>query len=184
MTRVAAHLRRLGSETGTMLIELVIGMMFLAVAVSALMAVFASTQVSLRNAGIEGTALTLAESQIEAYKTMAYTEMRISTATIPSSGDPYVTANSLDATIPASTGQFGGGTATTTTCAAPTSPVPECAVQTMTGPDGRTYRIDSYLHEASGLKTLTVVVRIVTAGAPGAIRARATTAFDPANPPS
>jgi type II secretory pathway pseudopilin PulG len=184
MSGMRAHLRRLGSETGTMLIELVIGMMFLAVAVSALMAVFASTQVSLRNAGIEGTALTLAESQIEAYKTMAYNDMRMSSSTIPGSGDPYLTANSIDSTIPSPSGQFTGGTSSSTACAAATTPIPDCAVQTLNGPDGRTYRIDSYLHEVSGLKTLTVAVRQVIGGAPGSIRARATTAFDPANPPS
>lgn len=184
MNAVRAHLRRLGSETGTMLIELVIGMMFLAVAVSALLAVFASTQLSMRNAGIEGTALTLAESQIETYKTMAYNDMKISTATIPGSGDPYLTANSSDSTIPSASGQFGGGTSSSTACATPTTPIADCAVQTLAGPDGRTYRIDSYLHEVSGLKTLTVAVRQVQGGTPGAIRARATTAFDPANPPS
>lgn len=167
-----------------MLVELLIAMSFLAVAVAALIGVFASTQISLRNAGIEGTALTLAESQIEVYKTMAYAEMAISSATIPGGSDSYVTANSLDATMPVASGQFTGGTSTAGACTNVTTLVADCATQTITGPDNRAYRVDTYVHEASGLKNVTVVTRQVVAGVAGWIRARATTAFDPANPPS
>lgn len=165
-----------------MLVELLIAMTFLSVAVAALIAVFASTQISLRNAGIEGTALTLTESQIEVYKTMSYAEMAISSATIPGSTDVYVTANSTDATMPVATGQFTGGTSTA--CTDVTFLVADCATQTITGPDDRFYRVDTYVHEASGLKNVTVVARQVVAGVVGKVRARATTAFDPANPPS
>lgn len=184
MSGVRAQLRQASSETGTMMVELVIAMMFLAVAVSALVSLFASSQISLRNAGIEGTALTLAESQIEVYKTMAYDDMMIDSSTLPGSTDPYVTASGTDSTMPSATGQVTGGTSGSTACAAPTTPISDCAVQTLTGADGRTYRIDTYVHAAGGLKKLTVAVRQVLEGTPGKIRARATTAFDPANPPS
>jgi type II secretory pathway pseudopilin PulG len=180
--RVLRRQRRVRDETGSMLIELLIAMTFLSIAVAALVGVFASTQISLRNTGIEGTALTLAESQIEVYKTMAYADMEISSVTIPGSGDVYVTANSTDATMPLSTGQVTGGT--TTACTNVVDLVADCATQTTTGPDGRSYRIDTYVHEASGLKSVTVVTRQVVNGVVGHVRARASTAFDPANPPS
>ena len=167
-----------------MLVELVVAMSFLAIAVSALIAVFASSAISLRNAGIEGTALTLADSQVETYKTISYGAMKVDAATIPGGGDPYVTANASDATIPPSTGQVTGGTVGTSACAAATTPLSECATQTLTGPDNRTYRIDTYVHEASGVKKVTVAVRQMIGGSPGPIKARATTAFDPANPPA
>jgi type II secretory pathway pseudopilin PulG len=176
--------RRTTDETGTLLVELLIAMTFLSVAVAALVGVFASTQMSLRNAGIEGTALTLAESQIEVYKTMAYADMKISGATIPSSGDPYTTAYVSDSTMPVASGQYTGGTSTTTSCTNVTVLLSDCATQTTTGADGRSYRVDTYVHEASGLKQVTVVTRQVVTGTVGRIRARASTAFDPANPPS
>ena len=47
-----------------MLIELLIAMTFLAVAVGALIAVFASTILSLRHTSVEGNALTLADKQM------------------------------------------------------------------------------------------------------------------------
>lgn len=163
-----------------MMMELVVAMMFLGIAVSAMITVFASSMISLRNAGIEGTALTLAESQMEGFKTLAYADMRLDTATVPSGGDVYHTASAQDPTIPSSSGIVGGGTVGTTACAAPARPVMECAVQTLTGPDGRTYRVDTYVHEAGGLKSVTVLTRIVEDGTIGRVKARATTAFDPA----
>jgi Tfp pilus assembly protein PilV len=184
---MADDLRMMGSprasdEQGTLLIELLIAMTFMSLAVAALVGVFASTQISLRNAGIEGTALTLAESQIEVFKTMPYDDMKISASTLPGGGDPYVTANASDSTIPPSTGQVTGGTSTA--CTNVTQLVGDCAVQTTTGADGNSYRVDTYVHSAYGLKTVTVVARQVVAGTVGRVRARASTAFDPANPPS
>ncbi len=167
------------------MIELVIAMVFIAVAVSALISVFAAGQLSLRNAGREGTALTLAETQLEAYRTMPYAELRIDPATLPAEADPYVTASSLDASIPGSGGQVledvpGIGTAE---CAAAIRLLQGCATQLLTGPDGRSYRLDTYIHESGGLRHVTVISRRVADGV-ATIEARATTSFDPANPPA
>ena len=93
-----------------MLIELLIAMTFIVVAVGALMASYAASMVSLHRSGTEGTALTLADRQIEAYKSLPYDSIQLASSTIPGGSDPYVTANSSDATIPSSTGQITGGT--------------------------------------------------------------------------
>jgi hypothetical protein len=175
---VARRVRR--DERGIMMMELVIAMFFLAVAVAAMLTLFASSMISLRNAGVEGTALTLAESQMEGYKTLPYADMVLDSSTVPAGGDVYHTASSQDATIPSSSGLVGGGTVGTTACAAPARPLTECAVQTVVGPDGRSYRIDTYVHEGGGLKSVTVLTRIFENGAVGRVKARATTAFDPA----
>ncbi|MGL6279847.1 MAG: type IV pilus modification PilV family protein [Gaiella sp.] len=179
---VRALARRLaGDQRGIMMMELVIAMAFLSIAVGAMIGVFASTMISLRNAGIEGTALTLAESQMESYKTLPYADMKIDSATIPASGtDPYNTASTEDATIPSPGGQVAGGSVGTSACAAPTRPLAECAVQTIAGPDNRSYRVETYVHESGGLKSVTVVARIIENGVPGKIKARASTKFDPA----
>jgi type II secretory pathway pseudopilin PulG len=176
--RLAARIAR--DERGIMMMELVIAMTFLALAVGAMLTVFASSMISLRNAGVEGTALTLAESQMEAYKTLTFAQIGLDTSTVPSGSDPYNTANSTDSTMPTSSGLTGGVAVAAGACTAPTRPVVGCAVQTLNGPDGRQYRVDTYVKTSGTLKTVTVVARIYENGAVGRIKARASTAFDPA----
>jgi Tfp pilus assembly protein PilV len=188
MTLLRRTRSRLGDEAGSMLLELVLSLVFLAVAVGALLSVFASSMISLRNAGISGTAQTLVERQMEVYKTLPYPSLRLSAATVPGGSDVYVT--SPPATV--STG-FANVTAGATTpsseCVSPTQAKGECAKQTFTGPDGRTYRVDSYVIAATpsggrpGVK-ITVAVRIMTGSTAGPIKAQTTSAFDPASPPS
>src|SRR4029079_16678349 len=134
-------LRQLRSDgSGSMLLELVIAMTFIVVAVGALMSTYASSMISLRHSGTEGTALTLADRQIEAYKSLPYDSIQLGSSTIPSGTDPYVTARSARATIPASTGQITGG-APAASCTTSTEAVVGCATQTWTGPDGQPYRV-------------------------------------------
>ncbi len=184
------RIRTLRSESGFMIVELLIAMTFLVVAVGALMALYASTIVDLRHSSTEGNALTLADKQMEVYKTLPFSGIIIDSSTIPSGSDPYVTAHSTDVTIPSSSGQVTGGTIGSSACSAPTQAQAQCATQNWTGPDGLAYRVDSYIVSAtpSGggrtVKEVTVVVRKVVSGTVGAgIWARATSAFDQSNPP-
>ena len=180
--RIRRLIRRLGSSSGTMLVELLIALTFLAVAVAALVSVYSASLFSLRHSSIEGNALTLADKQMETFKTLPYASIAIDTTTIPGSG-LYVTSpppnltSSQQAAI--TTGQVSGGT------------VP--ATQTVTGPDNRTYEIDTYVFKTSagsGYEEYvqpTVAVRLVTGGVAGSIRAQSTSAFDSASthaPPS
>lgn len=185
---VRKALRALNSdEDGSMLIELVIAMTFIVLAVGALMTSYASSMISLHHSGTEGTALTLADRQIEAYKSLPYDSIQLASSTIPSGSDPYVTAHSSDASIPSSTGQITGGTASS--CTGSTQAVVGCATQTWTGPDNQPYRVDTYIvaYTPSGgraIKQVTVAVRQMISGSPGSkIWSRATSEFDQSNPP-
>jgi prepilin-type N-terminal cleavage/methylation domain-containing protein len=60
------------SEEGFGLVELLIAMTILAIGIGATLAVFSSSIISLRHASRAGTALTLAERQLEAYRAMPY----------------------------------------------------------------------------------------------------------------
>ena len=100
--------RRAADDDGFGLIELLIAMTMLTIAIGALVTVFTSSAVSLRRAGQKGTALTLADTQMEKYRTRTFTAVRIDGTLIPTSGT-YVTANSTDSTIPASTNQAVAG---------------------------------------------------------------------------
>jgi Tfp pilus assembly protein PilV len=172
-----------------MLVELLIAMTFIVVAVGALMASYAASMVSLHRSATEGTALTLADRQIEAYKSLPYASIQVASSTIPASGtDPYNTANTADSTIPSATGQLTGGTVASS-CTASTEAVTGCATQTWTGPDNQPYRVDTYItaYTPSGgraIKRITVAVRRMESGSPSTkIWSRATSEFDQSNPP-
>ena len=179
--------RRAADDDGFGLVELLIAMTMLSIAVGALLAVFTSSAVSLRRAGQKGTALTLADTQMEKYRTRTFTAVRIDGTLIPTSGT-YVTANSTDSTIPPSTNQAVAGQNGDEPCSTVDEPAACLPVQNVTGPDGHTYRVDTYVNyvnndgtlsvrtPASGLnlKRVTVVVRD---GSTGAIMARESSAF-------
>lgn len=186
-----SRLRLVHEESGSLLIELVLAMIMLAVALGALMSLYTSNIMSLRNVSIEGTALTLVDRQMEVYKTLPYAEIRLDTSTVPAGTiDPYKTANASDATIPPATGLVSGGSVSSSVCAAPTKAEPACAVQFWTGPDDRAYRVDSYITSVTpsgggrAVKSVTVVVRRVVDGvASTKIWGRAMSVVDQANPP-
>jgi hypothetical protein len=144
--------------------------------------------VSLRHSAREGTALTLADRQIEAYKSLPYDAIQLGSPTIPGGSDPYVTAHSSDATIPASSGQITGGSPAAS-CTTSTMAVVGCATQTWTGPDGQPYRVDTYIVSVTpatgrNIKKVTVAVRQMINGSPDSkIWSRATSEFDQSNPP-
>ena len=56
---------------------------------------FASSAVSLRRAGQKGTALALADTQMEWYRRLTFTGIRINGSEIPSTGS-YTTAHAGD----------------------------------------------------------------------------------------
>jgi Tfp pilus assembly protein PilV len=153
--RVRSILRRLRREEGGMgLVELLIAMTMLTVGVLALLATYSSSSASLVRSARVGTAVTIADKQMELYRALLYTDIRLASATIPSSGN-YVAAG---------TPYTGASQVTTPACSG--SPTPdECnASRAVTGPDGRSYQVEVYvyLHTPSGgrqIKSVSVVVR-------------------------
>jgi type II secretory pathway pseudopilin PulG len=188
---MAARLR-IRDESGSMLIDLVVAMTIIVIAVGAILSAYAAGYISLRDSSTQGNALTLADKQLELYNTLPTASIELDSSTIPTGSDPYVTAHSSDSTIPSSSGQVTGGTQASGSCTSPSLPQPSCAVQTVTGPDGRQYRVDTYIvasapnaaYPSRTDPTVTVVVRTDDGGVPGSISARASSAFDACNPPA
>ena len=174
-------------EEGFGLVELLIATTMLTIAIGSLLAVFVSSAVSLRRAGQKGTALTLADTQMEKYRTRTFTAVRIDGTLIPTSGT-YVTGHTEDSVIPPSTGQAVAGANGDDTCPTVDEPPACLPTQDVTGPDGHAYRLETYVNyvnndatlsvrtPASGLtlKRVTIVVRDATSGA---IMARESSAF-------
>jgi type II secretory pathway pseudopilin PulG len=168
---------RLQSESGIGLIELLIAMTILSVAISAQLAVFGSAFSSLERAGRKGTAVMLADKQMELYRRVDYSCIYLSSA----SGDSTYTSDAA----------YSGSQVVASNCAPNTSPptAATTASQVVTGPDGRSYRIDTYIVAFTPTggrqgRAVTVVVRKMSAGVVDAVLTREASTFDAANPPS
>ena len=164
-------MKHLRSEDGFGLIELVISMAMLNVGILAVVAAFNSGAIALRNASEVSAASVLGDKQMELYRAITYAAISLNTTAV-------------DATY---TGDVAyPGTRVTGTC---TAPVAAACIPTQTinssstppSPDGRSYRIDSFIitqtpTNGRQLKRVTVVVR---RSSPLKTLARVTSNFDP-----
>jgi Tfp pilus assembly protein PilV len=145
--------RRLRSdEAGFGLIELLIAMVILNVGLLAIVASFQAGIISLGRASRVTTAAVLADQQMELYRAVTYTSIRLDSSSIPGTA-PYTTDPAYNASQ-----------ITTPTCTG--TPLPdECnASRIVTGADNKSYRVDVYIVQATptggrALKKVTIVVR-------------------------
>ena len=143
---VRAVLRR---EGGFGLVELLLSMTMLNIGLLAVVAAFSSGIVSLNRASRITTAAVLADGQMELYRALTYTAIRLEPTSIPT-GEPYTNDQAYSAT------QVTG------TCA---GPPPECnASRLATGADSKPYRVDTYIVSVTPtggrpVKKVTVVIR-------------------------
>jgi hypothetical protein len=114
---------------------------------------------------------------METYRTVAYSCIYLAAAT----GDSTYTGDSA----------YSGTQVTASGCSPNATPPTSAttASQTVTGPDNRSYRVDTYIVSSTptggrSLKTVTVVVRRVVDGTVGSVLAREASSFDQAGSPS
>jgi Tfp pilus assembly protein PilV len=169
---VVRQLRK--DEAGFGLVELVIAMAILNIGLLALVAAFNSGAVAVKRSARVSTGTALADRQMELYRALTYGDIRLA-------ADYNETL--YNASRPAGAVQTGCTDATR----------PECkATQNVTGPDQRTYRVDTYivLSTPSGnpaprpVKLVRVIVR--DQSAPATVFARLESTFDEAttSPPT
>jgi Tfp pilus assembly protein PilV len=133
------------------LIELLMAMTMLNIGLLAVVAAFSSGIVSLNRASRVTTAAILADSQMELYRALTYSSIRLEPTSIPSIA-PYTTDSAYSGSQV--TASCGGG-----------SPPPECnASRQATGADNKSYRVDTYIVSVTptggrAVKKVTVVVR-------------------------
>ena len=156
---------RAREESGFGLLELLMAMVMLNVGILAIVAAFSSGNAALARASQVSTAAALADKQLESYRGLIYDNILFTTsewnAAIADStytADTAYTSNMLNPVSPKAL------VGTVSTC--PTSvPSTSCDPSyTTTGPDHRSYRVDTYLYfdqpgGGSQLKSMTVVVR-------------------------
>ena len=159
---------RARAEEGFGLVELMIALVILNIGVLAVVAAFTSGSVTLRRAAETQVAASLADEQMELYRAVRYVDLYVDTAS--------VTTASANSTYAADSAY--SGSQVTATC----SPVTDVCnpMRTTTGPDNRSYRIDTYIVSVTptsgrAVKQITVVVR---RSSPMQTLARLTSVFD------
>jgi type II secretory pathway pseudopilin PulG len=151
--------QRLQSEGGFGLVELLIAMTVLSLGILALVAAFSSGTAALMRASQIGTASTLADKQMELYRGVPYDWIVLDTTAVATA--------TADAVYQGDQALSGGLSNYTETCPAG-APSEACApIQNVTGPDNRSYRVDTYVvlddptdsGAARDVRVVTVVVR-------------------------
>jgi type II secretory pathway pseudopilin PulG len=125
-------------DDGVGLIELLIAMLVLSLGIMAIVAGFSSGMVALNNASRTGTAGTLADKQMEAYRALAYAGIRLTSSPSPPTDSWYRADPAYDAVnaVP--------GDATCSSSTATCMPV-QTKASGLSAPDGRSYRLDTYV---------------------------------------
>jgi type II secretory pathway pseudopilin PulG len=160
-------------EGGFGLVELVIAIAILNVVILALFATFNAGSLALQRASRISTAETVGDKQMELYRALLYKDIALHNG--------HVSAAASDAVHTGDPAWVSAGAQFSDPLSFCTGSTDECKpIQTgVTGADGRTYRIDTYIRAITltsgrAVKRVTVVVR----GADGKVLARITSTFD------
>jgi Tfp pilus assembly protein PilV len=194
--------RRPSDEAGFGLVELLIAMVVLQVALLALVGVFGAGSVALGRAAKVNTAATLADQQMELYRSMPYTAIGLDTAGAPTtgsyvsdtgvcpSGQTPVCGNSAPvdnngASVWSCTASSGSTSVSTYFSANGINPClahrPVNSATTPASPDGRSYYVDTYVTwgtQVSGQRPSKMVSVVVRSGTSTTELAKEVTTFD------
>lgn len=141
---------RLRSQKGFALIEMLAAIVVINIGLLAILLALNSGMVTLRRSAESSTASAIADQQIERFRARAYAAIYLDTTLLAATDSTYQTDTAYSATQ------------VSQTC---TPLVAACTPsQTVTGPDSRSYRVDTYIVFATPtggapVKQVTVVVR-------------------------
>jgi len=127
------------------LVELLIAMIVLTVGILALVAAYSSGYVALNRATRVSSARLVADAQMERFRAVQYSAIQLNTSCGSSCSE--------DSTYTSDTAYSSTAQVTGASCA---STEPTCLpTQTKTGPDGKSYRLDTYIDYGCVSGTLT-----------------------------
>jgi prepilin-type N-terminal cleavage/methylation domain-containing protein len=168
--------RDLRDEGGFGLVELLIALTILAVGIMAIFAMFESGIRHIKRASSVTTAGALADAEMERFRAIRYANIGLPETLVTGAATPY----SSDAAY-----KSPAGTTANTRVALPACGTGTCTtkvpVQTLTGADGESYRVDTYVTwQTVGSGRLVKLVTIVVRDADDVTRtwARTASAFD------
>lgn len=141
---------RTREEGGFALVEMLIAIVVINVGLLAILLSLTSGVTTLRRAATTSTASAVADKQLERYRALAFSSIHLDTTSLAAVDSTYTSDSAYNASQ------------VSQTC----SPlVAACTPsQTVTGPDGRSYRVDTYIvwttpAGGTAVKQVTVVVR-------------------------
>ena len=135
-----------------MLVELVIAMAVLTIGILALVGAYSAGYASLNRATSTSSASVLADSQMERFRALQYAAIQLNTTCgATCSQDSTYTSDSAYS----STAQVTGCTSTGSAC---------LSTQTRTGPDGKSYRVDTFIRYSCPITTDTLSISPLTCG--------------------
>lgn len=145
--------KRLRSEGGFGLVELLIAMVMLNIGLLAVVASFSSGIVSLNRASRITTAAVIADQQMELYRALTYASIRLDTGAVGTTDAKY-----RDDPV------LGGSTTGLVTASCPGAPDECTPSRKVAGADRKDYRLDSYITQYTptggrAVKKVTLVVR-------------------------
>lgn len=137
-------------EGGFALVEMLIAIVVINIGLLAILLALTSGVTTLRRSAETSTASAVADQQLEKYRAVAFTSVYLDSASLAATDSTYQS----DAAYSAS--QVSQTCGTLTAVCTPS--------QTVTGPDGRSYRVDTYIvwttpSGGTAVKQITVVVR-------------------------
>jgi Tfp pilus assembly protein PilV len=176
-----AFVQRLRQNEGFGLIELLLAMTTLNIGILAIVAAFNSGALALSRASKASTATAIADTQMELFRGLKYLNIvQTTSAWNSAAADSTWTADTVYQTYMKTPVSPQALIATQSTC--PNTNANSCNPEfTTNGPDGRSYRVDTYMYydQPTGgeqIKTITVVVR--DSNKLGGSLARETSVFD------
>ena len=146
---------RVRNEQGFGLVELLAAMMVLMVGILALFAMFESGIRTIKRASTVTTAGALADGEMENFRAIRYDSIGLPDTLVLAAAAPYSSDPAYQATAANRVALNACGTAPCTT---------KLPVQTLTGADGKSYRVDTYMTWQTimggrAVKLVTIVVR-------------------------
>jgi len=139
-------------EDGFGLVELLTAMVIVSVAVLALMAAYDQAFFSLHSSAKTSSAALLANNQLELYGALPYASIGLDASSLASAeaSDPYYASDESS---------LSGATGTDVTISG-CGGSPQCLpVQTVTGSDGKTYRLETFVRDVT---VSSITERVVT----------------------
>ena len=141
---------RARDESGFALIEMLVAIVVINVGLLAILLALTSGITTLRRSAETSTASAVADRQLERYRAVAFEAIYLDTTSLAATDSTY------QADVAYSASQVSQTCGALTAACTPT--------QTVTGPDGRSYRVDTYIvwttpAGGTAVKQVTVVVR-------------------------
>lgn len=186
MEKVLRLLARLRDEDGFGLIELSFAILVLNIGILAIVAAFTSTGLSLARASKLESATAVADKQIESYRALPNCAIYLTATSVTAVSSNSIYTGDSAYSSPEFTDSTTAVSPIPDTCTSGVSSTLTTASQTIQGPDGRKFRVDTYIsvHNAvtspQNASTKLVAVAVRDFDSPSTTYVRETSTFDPA----